>query len=258
MPMLFVSPMSDIRQQLLRLSHGLGSELHSLAILGEGNTSARLSDDRFLVKASGTCLRTLGEADVVECDMGKILSLFEKQDCTDADIAAGLLGSRIDPSQKKPSVEALFHAYLLSLPGIKFVGHTHPVAVNAFLCSPQAPDFATTRIFPDEIVCCGDSSVLVPYTDPGLQLAVAIKEGVEAYREEFGELPRVILLENHGVITLGPSPEAVEAAMFMCEKAARIRLGAATLGGITPLTPENVRRISSRPDEHERRRSLGI
>lgn len=250
--------MSHILQQLLDLSHNLGAETHSLAILGEGNTSARLKGGRFLIKATGTCLRTLSTVDVVECDMGKILALFALESCTDAEIATGLLGSRVDSTQKKPSVEALFHAYLLSLPGVNFVGHTHPIAVNAFLCSRAARDLASTRIFPDEIVCCGDSSVLVPYTDPGLPLAVAIKNGVEKYREDFGELPRVVLLENHGVITFGPSPEAVEAAMFMCEKAARIRLGAATLGGVTPLTPENVRRISTRPDEHERRRSLGI
>jgi len=250
--------MSAIRQQLLRLSHHLGAESRSLAILGEGNTSARLAGDRFLVKASGTCLRTLEEADLVECDSALLGRLFEKATCPDHEIAECLLASRIDPAQKKPSVEALFHAYLLSLPGIGFVGHTHPIAVNAFLCSPAGRDLATTRIFPDEIVCCGDRSLWVPYTDPGLPLAAAIKREMEAFRGTFREIPRVILLENHGVITLGPSPEAVEAAMFMCEKAARIRLGAASLGGINSLSASHVSRIATRPDEHERRRSLGI
>ena len=41
--------------------------LCGLAILGEGNTSARCTDDTFLVKASGTCLGTLSKDDVVEC-----------------------------------------------------------------------------------------------------------------------------------------------------------------------------------------------
>lgn len=250
--------MGDIQTQLLHLSHTLGGEAHSLAILGEGNTSARLDEKRFLVKASGTCLRSLREEDVVECDMARILALFEMESCTDQQIAETLLNSRVHPQQKKPSVEALFHAYLLSLPGINFVGHTHPIAANAFLCSKAAEEFATTRLFPDEIVCCGESSVLVPYTDPGLKLARAIKERVEAFQKAHAELPKVILLENHGVITLGGTPAAVEAAMFMCEKAARIRLGTAALGGAIPLTPESVSRISSRPDEHERRRSLGI
>ena len=39
---------------LLRLSHELGNLQRPLAILGEGNTSARLDDRTFLVKASGS------------------------------------------------------------------------------------------------------------------------------------------------------------------------------------------------------------
>lgn len=250
--------MESVLGQLLALSHNLGASEHSLAILGEGNTSASTGEGRFLVKASGTCLRTLSEGDVVECDMKKLLALFERSALTDQEIAASLLDSRVDSSRKKPSVEALFHAYLLSLPGINFVGHTHPISANAFLCSSEAHELAEKRIFPDEIVCCGEKSVFVPYTDPGLPLAVAIRNGVVSFQEQWSELPRVILLENHGVITLGSTPQAVEAAMFMCEKAARIRLGARSLGGIVSLTDENVRRISNRPDEHERRRALGL
>ena len=57
---------NPITQDLLNLSHELGREDRGLAMLGEGNTSTRLTDDTFLVKASGTCLGTLKEDDVVE------------------------------------------------------------------------------------------------------------------------------------------------------------------------------------------------
>lgn len=244
--------------QLMILSHNLGAAKQDLAILGEGNTSARTGKDRFAVKASGVCLRTLGRDDVVECRISVLLALFEQDALTDQEIATALLESRIDSSAKKPSVEALFHAFLLSLPGIEFVGHAHPVAVNAFLCSEKAHELSEQRIFPDEIVCCGERSLLIPYIDPGLPLAAAIRSGVTHFQNAEGELPRVILLQNHGVITIGPTRQAVEAGMFMCEKAARIRLGAACLGGIVSLKKESVSRISCRPDEHERRRSLGI
>ena len=50
---------NPILQDLLNLSHELGREDRGLAMLGEGNTSARLTEDTFLVKASGTCLGTL-------------------------------------------------------------------------------------------------------------------------------------------------------------------------------------------------------
>jgi len=244
--------------ELLVLSHLLGREDRGLAILGEGNTSARLEDGRFLVKASGTSLGILREEDVVECHAAPLLELFTREGLADTEIDAALLACRVDSTAKKPSVEALFHGYLLSLPGIDFVGHTHPITANGLLCSPQNRTLADTRIFPDEIVCCAERSVWVPYTDPGLVLAKAIKVGVEAYIADVGEPPRVILLQNHGVITLGGSRQAVEAAMLMVEKAARIRVAALAAGGINAMTPEQVRRISNRPDEHERRRMLKI
>jgi hypothetical protein len=38
-----------------------------------------------------------------------------------------------------------FHAYLLSLPDINFVGHTHATYINQILCSPRAADFAAMK-----------------------------------------------------------------------------------------------------------------
>jgi hypothetical protein len=52
--------------------------------------------------------------------------------------------------------------------------------------------------------------------------------------------------------------EAVLSAMFMAEKTAGIWLGAAALGGPKFMTPENVARISGRPDEALRRKILKL
>ena len=146
----------------------------------------------------------------------------------------------------------------LSLPGVGYVGHTHPVSVNGILCTMHATAFARRRLFPDEVVCCGPASVLVPYTDPGLPLAQVIRRKVARYVEKRGVLPRVILLENHGIITFGASPEAVKAAMFMADKAAKIFLQAASLGGPRFLSAKDVERIANRIDEHYRQRALQI
>jgi rhamnose utilization protein RhaD (predicted bifunctional aldolase and dehydrogenase) len=238
------------------LSHELGAEHRNLAILGEGNTSARVSDTTFIVKASGSCLGTLTEKDVVECRFAPLLALLDQEKISDQQIEDELFASRVDAAAKKPSIEAVFHAWLLSLPGVQFVGHTHPVAVNQILCSPRARDFAEHRSCPDEVVCCGASSVLVPYTDPGLRLSQAIRDGTRAFVEKFGKNPRVILLENHGVITLGATPESVKSAMFMAKKAAEIFIGAAALGGPVFLSDKDVARLDNRIDEHYRQRAL--
>ena len=106
--------------------------------------------------------------------------------------------------------------------------------------------------------CCGPASVFVSYTDPGLRLSQIIRRETTAFMRDFGTPPRVILLENHGIITLGRSPDAVKAAMFMAEKAAKIFVGAASLGGPRFLSAENVSRIGGRPDEHYRRNVLKL
>jgi len=127
------------------------------------------------------------------------------------------------------------------------------------MCSRHARLFARRRLFPDEIVCCGMESVLVPYADPGLKLAQAIRRAVVAYVRRLGRPPRIILLENHGVIALGATPGAVLAATLMCSKAAEVFLGAAAAAG-TPrfLTKAQVSRIAGRPDEHYRQKALGL
>lgn len=244
---------------MLTLSHDLGREERKLAMLGEGNTSARLSDDTFVVKASGSNLATLSEAGVAECRFDKLLPLLTAKSLSDTAIDEALFVARVDPKAKKPSVEAIFHAYLLTLPGVNFVGHTHPITVNQLLCSKHARNFAKRRLFPDEIVCCGVESVFVPYTDPGLKLAQAIRSAVVAYIKRLSRPPRVILLENHGFIALGPTPASVLAATLMGAKAAEIFVGAAAIGG-TPrfLTSAQVVRIAGRPDEHYRQKALGL
>ena len=249
----------DVPARVLDLSHQLGREDRKLAILGEGNTSGRISNDTFVVKASGSNLATLSPAGLTECRFDRLLPLLEAKNLTDAAIDEALFAARISAEAKKPSVEAIFHAYLLTLPDVNFVGHTHPVSVNQLLCSEHARTFARRRTFPDEIVCCGVESVFVPYTDPGLKLAQAIQRAVVTYIQRLSRQPRVILLENHGFIALGATPESVLASTLMGAKAAEIFSGAAAIGGSPRfLTPAQVMRIAGRPDEHYRQKALGL
>jgi len=242
------------RSALVDLSHELGRQEHSLAILGEGNVSARVSEDTFIVKASGSSLTTLQESDLVHCNIKPLLPLLDAKDLTDEEIERALLASRVDSKSKKPSIETLFHVYLLGLGGIEFIAHTHPQTVNQILCSPMAQAFAEHRLYPDQIVYCGLASVFVPYTDPGLRLAQAIHHETQSFQKKYRDTPLTVLLENHGLITLGPTAQAVLAATLMMEKSAKIFVGAAGLAGAKFLSDESARRIARRPDEEYRRR----
>src|SRR5438046_6560598 len=100
----------SVLNELLTLSHEIGREDRGLAILGEGNTSTRCSEQTFLVKASGTCLGALKEEDVVECRASSLLPLLERESMSDQEVDNALLAARVDSKAKKPSVEAVFHA----------------------------------------------------------------------------------------------------------------------------------------------------
>src|SRR5438309_510056 len=101
-------------ESLLSLSHELGAPERHLAILGEGNTSMRLDSSQFAVKASGCNLATLTENDLTRCDSGKILKLLDARKTTDALVDQALFDARLNPKSKKPSVESIFHAWLLT------------------------------------------------------------------------------------------------------------------------------------------------
>ena len=69
-----------ILETLLELSHVLGEENRQLAILGEGNTSAKIDEEIFLVKASGSCLQTLAKDDLVTCRCGALLPMLDQSE----------------------------------------------------------------------------------------------------------------------------------------------------------------------------------
>jgi rhamnose utilization protein RhaD (predicted bifunctional aldolase and dehydrogenase) len=154
-------------------------------------------------------------------------------------------------------VETVLHALALRLEGVNFVGHTHPTAVNAILCSQRAEEAIAGRLFPDEIVYCGPAPVYIPYTDPGVPLARRVRDEISSFLGEYGETPKVVLMQNHGLIALGRTPLDVENITAMYVKTAKVILGTYALGGPKPMTEEAVDRIHTRPDEQYRRQEWG-
>jgi rhamnose utilization protein RhaD (predicted bifunctional aldolase and dehydrogenase) len=245
-----------VQARLLQLSHEFGRS--HWTILGEGNTSGRIDEKTFAVKASGSRLGALTEIELTHCYFDKLLSLLDRKNVSEQEIEDYLWASRVTKTSLKPSVETFFHAQLLTLSGVNYVGHAHPIPVNQILCSPLSHSFAMERRFPDEVVCCGPVSLLIPYEDPGLALARRIRKEVENFLREQERLPKIILLANHGVIAIGPSVDSVRVAMAMTVKAAKIFVGAHSLGGNIAMPHAEVVRIENRLDEEYRRKMLRV
>ncbi len=246
-----------ILEQLVEMSRFLGQPENHLAILGEGNTSARIDDKHIYIKASRTSLQTIQSTDFLCVRMESVLSLLDNPSASDEDVIQTLQSAKIDNQDKRiPSVETILHAVLYQYPQYMFIGHTHPVFVNSILCSQKAEEYIQGRTCPDHIVVLGKKSVFIPYVDPGLTLARVVRDKVKGFIEKEGYLPRAIFMENHGLIAMGPTPSKVQAITLMAEKCAQIVLGSAMCGGPKFLSEESVRRIDTRPDEHYRQKLL--
>jgi len=246
-------------QALIEMSNELGRPERDLVILGEGNTSALCEDGSFFVKASGTELRTIDADGFVRVWLAPVCAVADQPEMTDDALKAALEAAKVDATNKRrPSVETVLHALALSEAGAKFVGHTHPVAVNALTCSVAMPDAVAGRMFPDEIVVCGPAPAYVPYTDPGLPLARAVRDAFRRFQDEWSMSPKVVLMQNHGLIALGSSPREVNSISDMYVKVCRILAGSYAFGGPHFLTDEAVQRIHTRPDELYRRTQLKL
>jgi rhamnose utilization protein RhaD (predicted bifunctional aldolase and dehydrogenase) len=242
--------------ELVDLSRTLGDPRRDLVMLAEGNTSVRRSGGRMLVKASGSRMPTASETDFVEVRIAPLLELVASETASDDQVDATLRDARVDPGQPRPSMEALLHAVCLEEAGATVVAHTHPVALNAILCSDRAEALVAGALFPDQIVVMGRHNLLVPYADPGLALARSVREGLRRHTETHGAPPKVVYLANHGIFVLADSPAQALDITEMAVKAARVLTGALSVGQPRYLTEAAADRIDSRPDEQRRRRLL--
>lgn len=209
----------------------LSNSLSEFVVGAEGNISCRIGDD-ILITASGTKFSTLTPDDIVRCDLG---------------------GNQVGKTNLKPSIESSFHSYLLSLDGVSYVAHTHPTNTMKLLCSDAIYGFARLRIFPDQVVFNGGISCIVPYAHPGDDLVSEIKRSVDRYVLDQGNIPSLILLQNHGIICVGKSPQECVTATQICEKSAEIYNGA-RVHGIKTLSVEDVERIENDINEKYRQK----
>lgn len=211
-------------KELISLSH----RLSRFVVCGEGNISKKIQDG-FMIKASGTSLEDLSETDIVRCDF---------------------TGKQVDNFSKKPSLETSFHTWFMGFKEINFVAHTHPTNTLKILCSGDIKQFSENRLFPDQVVFNGQKSCVVPYANPGEELSEKIKKHVSEFMENSGYFPKLILLQNHGIICAGTSSKECIFSTEICEKSAEIYLGSRSISEkINFINPTDVQSILNDKNE---------
>ena len=200
----FVTRYAGPLQEFTRMSQTAGSRSDYVQG-GGGNTSAKLDDTLMAIKASGFQLGQIepGNAYAV-IDYPALRGFYQGQepsqfdDVEKAGSAAAKAATRTFDGLPvlRPSVEAGFHALLDT-----FVLHTHPVYGNLLTCAAEGPQIAA-----EVMASTGANFAFVPYINPGAQLTFAIQAARQAAAKE-GVLPKVIFLQNHGVIVTGPTAQ---------------------------------------------------
>jgi NAD(P)-dependent dehydrogenase (short-subunit alcohol dehydrogenase family)/rhamnose utilization protein RhaD (predicted bifunctional aldolase and dehydrogenase) len=169
---------------------------------------------------SGTDLATIDVDDFVELDRTALQALLSAELGSDPAIREerfkdAILAARVRPEKgQRPSVESVLHHIIPR----RFVVHTHSTVANWLTCARAGRNVAS-ELF-------GDGILWIPYVDPGFVLARLIDETLRSYRKQAGrDCPRALLMQNHGLIVGGDSPEEVRSHTAWVVESIRKRLG---------------------------------
>jgi L-fuculose-phosphate aldolase len=186
---------SDLRNQIV----DIGIRLYALGFVPatDGNISARLSSDTFLITPSGMPKGNININDITKMTIdGRVIS------------------------GKKPSSEFKLHTTIYKeWSCAKAVVHAHPPVATAFACCGRDLSEPLTS----ELVITLGKIPLAPYATPGTDEVSA--SVIPLLRKH-----NALLLANHGAVTYGKDLEQAFQRMETVEHFAKIALNAETLG----------------------------
>ncbi len=178
-----------VREEVARLHQELVR--NGLVVWTGGNVSARIPGaDRFVIKASGVSYDDLTPESLVVCDL-------------DGNLLEGTA----------PSSDTAAHAYVYRhMPEVNGVVHTHSTYATAWAARGESIPCVLTAMA-DEF---GGDIPIGPFAIIGDE---SIGEGIVATLT--GHRSPAVLMQNHGVFTIGPSARSAVKAAVMAEDVAR-------------------------------------
>ncbi|GAB3921196.1 L-ribulose-5-phosphate 4-epimerase [Kribbella albertanoniae] len=198
---------------------GLHNELvrYGLVAWTAGNVSGRVpGEDLFVIKPSGISYDDLNPDAIVVCDLdGKVVE------------------GDLDPSS-----DTAAHAYVYrEMPEVGGVVHTHSTYATAWAARAEAIPCVLTAMA-DEF---GGEIPVGPFALIGND---DIGRGIVATLS--GHRSPAVLMQNHGVFTIGKDAKAAVKAAVMCEDVARTVHLARQAGDLTPIAAEDIDRLYDR------------
>jgi L-ribulose-5-phosphate 4-epimerase len=190
---------------------------YNLVAWTAGNISGRIpGTDRFVIKPSGVDYDDLEADAMIVCDL-------------DGNVIEGDLS---------PSSDTAAHAYVYrEMPEVGGVVHTHSPYATAWAARGEAIPCVLTAMG-DEF---GGDIPIGPFALIGND---DIGRGVVATLR--GSRSPAVLMQNHGVFTIGPDARAAVKAAVMCEDVARTVHLTRQLGEPIPIKPADIDRLYDR------------
>ena len=188
---------------------------YELVVWTGGNISGRVPGaDLFVIKPSGVIYDDLGPENMILCDL-------------DGTVIPDTPGW-----ERSPSSDTAAHAYVYrNLPEVGGVVHTHSTYATAWAARGEAIPCVITAMA-DEF---GGEIPVGPFAIIGDD---SIGRGiVETLR---GSRSPAVLMQNHGVFTIGPDAKAAVKAAVMCEDVARTVHVARQLGEPIPIDQAHI------------------
>jgi L-ribulose-5-phosphate 4-epimerase len=204
--------LAQVRQELAALHQALVS--NHLVVWTGGNVSARVRTDGepdiFVIKPSGVSYENLDAASMVICDL-------------DGNVLEGT---------RSPSSDTAAHAYVYrNMDEVGGVTHTHSNYACAFAALGKAiPCVLTAQA--DEF---GGEIPVGPFAIIGDD---SIGQGIVSTLT--GHRSPAVLMQNHGVFTIGTSAKDSVKAAVMCEDVAKATHLALTLGEPKPIAQADI------------------
>jgi L-ribulose-5-phosphate 4-epimerase len=188
---------------------------YGLVIWTGGNVSGRVPGaDLFVIKPSGVSYDDLSPENQILCDL-------------DGNVIAGTPGS-----DRSPSSDTAAHAYVYrNMPAVGGVVHTHSTYATAWAARGEAIPCVITAMA-DEF---GGEIPVGPFAIIGDDsIGVGIVETLTGHRS------RAVLMQNHGVFTIGKDARDAVKAAVMAEDVARTVHISRQLGPAIPIPAASI------------------
>ncbi|TYB51014.1 L-ribulose-5-phosphate 4-epimerase [Nonomuraea sp. PA05] len=199
---------ADLHAELVR---------YNLVVWTAGNVSGRVpGEDLFVIKPSGVSYDELTPENMVVCDL-------------DGNLLEG---------EHSPSSDTAAHAYVYrNMPEVGGVVHTHSTYASAWAARGEAIPCVLTAMA-DEF---GGEIPVGPFALIGDDsIGQGIVETLKGHRS------KAVLMQNHGVFSIGKDAKAAVKAAVMCEDVARTVHVARQLGDPLPIAQDDIDRLYDR------------